>query len=156
MVRKELYDALTERITAMEGSPIAHIDLWNEQVAFLEQEDAWPLPACFIEFQPISWQPIMGGKERRGRLNLRLHLVTAYQGSSAHGSASREESLQHFVLVDSLMLALLDLRGILFHSVSLIESHTNHNHEELIETIDVYEVRCACPIEREKIDEASR
>lgn len=33
---------------------IEHVDLWNHNVEFIEQETAWERPAVFIEFQPIK------------------------------------------------------------------------------------------------------
>ena len=40
---------------------IEHVDLWNHNVEFIEQETAWERPAVFIEFQPIKWNVIVTG-----------------------------------------------------------------------------------------------
>lgn len=51
-MREELFEAIK---TAMADTEVKHIDLWNHNVEFLEQEDAWPLPALFVEFGEITW-----------------------------------------------------------------------------------------------------
>lgn len=59
-MRKQLYLSVIEKlkeIKDMKGdSQFHHFDLWNEQVVFLEQEEAFELPAAFIEFLPVRWQ----------------------------------------------------------------------------------------------------
>ena len=72
MMREELFEAIK---TAMADTEVKHIDLWNHNVEFLEQEDAWPLPALFVEFGGISWEPV-SGLHLRGTGEVRLHLVT--------------------------------------------------------------------------------
>ena len=47
-MRKELYKALCERLKTVDN--VKHIDLWNNNVEFIEQESAWQRPAVFIEF----------------------------------------------------------------------------------------------------------
>ena len=42
---------------------IKHIDLWNHNVEFLEQEAPWPRPAVFIEFVPFKWHAVVPGVE---------------------------------------------------------------------------------------------
>ena len=52
-MRKFLYLSLMERLkqlTDETGEPVIKtFDLWNEQVSFLEQEEAFETPAVFIE-----------------------------------------------------------------------------------------------------------
>ena len=40
---------------------IKHIDLWNHNVEFIEQEENWARPAVFVEFKPIKWAGMCGG-----------------------------------------------------------------------------------------------
>lgn len=53
-MRRMLYLGLTEALKELRdesGQPlIRHIDLWNEQVEFIEQEEPFDTPAVFIEF----------------------------------------------------------------------------------------------------------
>ena len=55
---------------------IKHIDLWNHNVEFLEQEAPWPRPAVFIEFVPFKWHAVVPGVEYRAQPLINLHVVT--------------------------------------------------------------------------------
>lgn len=55
-MRTELYLKIRERLEAT--GVIKHIDLWNHNVEFLEQEEAWARPAVFVEFGVITWSPV--------------------------------------------------------------------------------------------------
>ena len=61
-MRRMLYLGLTERLKELKeenGNPvIRHIDLWNEQVEFIEQEEPFDTPAVFIEFRPVQWRTL--------------------------------------------------------------------------------------------------
>ena len=67
-MRKELYNMLRERLKEVGGGVIKHIDLWNHNVEFIEQEDGWARPAVFVEFCPIRWNAIVSGVEYRACL----------------------------------------------------------------------------------------
>ena len=43
-----------------------------------------------------------------------------------------------FELSERIFSVVRGLRGDHFHGMELITTHTNHNHEELLESIDVY------------------
>lgn len=46
-MRKELYRMLCRELKAIDL--IKHIDLWNHNVEFIEQEENWERPAVFVE-----------------------------------------------------------------------------------------------------------
>ena len=56
-MRKELYRLLCSELKAIDL--IKHIDLWNHNVEFIEQEENWERPAVFVEFCPIQWNAIV-------------------------------------------------------------------------------------------------
>ena len=118
---------------------IKHIDLWNHNVEFIEQEENWERPAVFVEFQPIQWNAIQPGAEYRAEPLVSLHVVTDWQGSSSAGSEWREKSLEVFSLLDALHELLSCRTGKTFLEFDLVESRTNHNHEEIIENIETYQ-----------------
>ena len=60
---------------------VRHIDLWNHNVEFLEQEDPWERPAVFVEFGAIEWEPSRDNLAK-GRGDLSIHLVTDWQYGS--------------------------------------------------------------------------
>lgn len=131
MVRSELYQAIKLKLE-QDVPEVKHIDLWNHNVEFLEQEDAWARPAVFVEFGAIGWEPFAGGKHLRGKGVVRIHLVTDW---------NEGEHDQAFAIGQKISEALEGLEGELFNGMVLIETATNHNHEDLLESIDSYAVR---------------
>jgi hypothetical protein len=54
-MRKQIFQAICTRLT--ERVPdIQFIDLWNNNVQTLSGGAVWPLPAVFVEFEPIEWR----------------------------------------------------------------------------------------------------
>ena len=157
-MRKELYKAIIRRLQRIiatadgyayiepdEEMPdhaecaIKHIDLWNHNVEFIEQEENWERPAVFVEFCPIHWNAIQNGVEYRAEPTVNLHVVTDWQGSSAAASEFMEASLKVFDLLEEIHKALTCMQGETFVELDLVESSTNHNHEEIIENMETYQ-----------------
>lgn len=153
-MRKEIYNKLRARLHALcvnaageyEIAPaemdddlcnraIKHIDLWNHNVEFIEQETAWERPAVFIEFEPVRWTSIVPGVEYRAEARVRLHIVTDW--SAAVGDEA-DCTGKFFELPDKIHDVLTGLDGESFKDFTLDESITNHNHEEIVESIEVY------------------
>lgn len=150
-MRKQLYLAVIGRLQQVEDEnkepAIKHFDLWNEQVTFIGQEDPFDLPAVFIEFLPIQWHTENDGAQTAG-VQFRLHIVTPFKGSTAGGSAYRTEALALFDLLTDIHRVMFNMSGDGFRSTLRVQSDTNHNHEELIESIETYQAcvsdRSAC------------
>lgn len=142
-MRKQLYLAVIERLKTIvneSGEPtLKHFDLWNQNVAFIEQESIFPMPAVFIEFLPIDWKTLGGGVQS-ATIGFHLHIVTSTPGSAADGSTFQPDALQLFDLLDDVHCALSGFRGSHFRQLQRTSSHTNHNHEELIESIESFSV----------------
>ena len=105
-MRKELYRMLCDRLKEVGGGAIKHIDLWNHNVEFIEQEENWERPAVFIEFRPIKWNAIVNGLEYRAEPEVALHVVTDWKGGTSDGSQFQEEGLEVFDLLDEIHAAL--------------------------------------------------
>lgn len=129
-MRQELFEAIRAKISA-EVPEVNHIDLWNHNVEFIEQEDAWERPAVFIEFGPITWDVLKLGIHR-GRGLIKVHTVTDW---AEGGQASA------WSLCRKLSTTLEGLEGESFNGMTLTETATNHNHEDILESIDTYAVR---------------
>ncbi len=140
-MRKEIYEMLCDRLKEVGGGAIKHIDLWNHNVEFIEQEEQWERPAVFIEFQPIQWRQVKTGSSisYTSRCRLSLHVVTDWHGSSSADSEFREKSLSYLDLLEDIHASLRGLSGQSFNGLDLVESLTNHNHDELLESIEIYE-----------------
>lgn len=130
MMRSELFEAVKDRL--QEAVPeVQHIDLWNHNVEFIEQEDNWARPAVFIEIDTIGWSPVVGGGFR-GHGVVKVHLVTDWS-EGGHEAA--------FALSEKVRKALDGLAGDCFGGFALLETSTNHNHEDILESIESYAVR---------------
>jgi hypothetical protein len=135
----EVWEDVFVTLELLPVSSRKHIDLWNHNVEFIEQEENWERPAVFVEFQPIQWNAIRPGLEYRAEPIVNLHVVTDWQGSSSADSEFREQSLKVFDLLEGIHLMLACRRGKTFLEFDLVESSTNHNHEEIIENIETYQ-----------------
>lgn len=124
---------------------IKHVDLWNQNVDFLDQEDAWPRPAVFVEFGTITYSAIKGTMAATGSGTVKLHIVTDWQGSASEGSSLQVEALEVFDLSEVIRRAIYDIKGEWFHGFLHVETATNSNHEEILENIETYNVRCTRP-----------
>ena len=142
-MRKQLYLAIIERLKTIKNENgeqvFKHFDLWNEQVVFIEQEEPFDTPAVFIEFPAINWQTANDGTQT-SVMQFRLHVITSYKGSPCDGSIYQTESLELFDLLDSINRALFKLSGDFFRSTTRVRSDTNHNHEDLIESLETFQV----------------
>ena len=139
-MRRELYKAICNKLKGIGDGKIKHVDLWNRNIEFIEQEEAWERPAVFIEFGPISWEQT-AGKVQRGSALVRLHIVTDWQGSAADGSEEQDASLAVFDYSQMIQCVLDGLSGDKFHALQLVETNTNHDHEDIVESIEVYKLR---------------
>lgn len=126
-VREELYTRIAARLATI--AEIKHVDLWNHNVEFIEQETAWERPAVFIEFAPIQWSPIVHGVEYRGAVTVNLHVVTDWNAGS---------NTDQFDLLHRIHMALSNMAGMTFGEFDIVASATNHNHEEIVENIETY------------------
>lgn len=120
---------------------VRHVDLWNRNVEFIEQEAAWERPAVFVELEPIAWKSNKDLLLGSGRMH--LHLVTDWMGSAAQGSPDRQQALEMFRLAIRVDARLLGLEGKGFAIRGLLQSATNHDHEDIVESIETFEVRYA-------------
>lgn len=125
----ELFVAPDDVDSDLFENAIKHIDLWNHNVEFIEQETAWERPAVFIEFQPIKWKPIVMGVEYRADVMVNLHVVTDWKGGDGIGE---------FRLLEKIHEVLAGLDGSTFSEFDIDSSMTNHDHEEIVENIECY------------------
>lgn len=109
---------------------IKHIDLWNHNVEFIDQEVPWNRPAVFIEFVPFKWNAIVPGIEYRAQPLVNLHVVTDW--------VDGDTDIRQFRLVDKIHELLAGLSGETFMEFDIDSSATNHNHEEIVENIETY------------------
>lgn len=153
-MRKEIYNTVRERLgrlcvnaageyymapdeidTDLCNPVVKHIDLWNRNVEFIEEEAAWERPAVFVEFEPVRWMTIVPGVEYRAEARVRLHVVTDWVTAAVDETNGAISMLD---LPERIHDALAGIRGKTFMDFTLAESHTNHNHEDIVENMEVY------------------
>lgn len=138
---KELFNAIAAALKEVDDGIIQHIDMWNQNVEFIEEDEAWSRPAVFIEFGEIVWDPYKGPVNgMTGKGEVFLHIVTDWKGSAAEGSPCQKITMADFDLPNRICEKLRGLSGITFRNLMLSRTLTNHNHQELLENIDVYKV----------------
>ena len=137
MIRKEMYKLLVKELMKIEE--IQHVDLWNHNVEFIEDETVWARPAVFVEFATILYTPIAHGSEYRvNDLIVRLHVVTDWKGAYSVDTGFNEEALEVFDLCEKIHKQLLTVKSDVFKELDRVESMTNHNHEDIIDNIEEY------------------
>lgn len=137
MIIRELYETVCERLLAT--GKVKYVDLWNHNVEFIEQETAWPRPAVFVEFCPIAWQSQQPGVRYCAEASLNLHIVTEWQGSTAFCTDDKwKENLGVLDLLDSIHEAMRLIDGESFKRLEISKTVMNHNHEDIVETIESY------------------
>lgn len=138
-MRKQLFIAVCDALKRIDnGQAIKHIDLWNRNVEFIEQETPFGFPAVFIEFDAIQREYRNDGVYK-SRPTIKLHVVSQWEGSAADGSAYQGLALEVFDLINKITVALTGLSGEGFHNMELVTSITNHNHEDILENVECYQ-----------------
>ena len=120
-----IYQSLEEKLLAMHL--FNHIDLWNQNVEFIDQESPFAMPACFVEFGRVMWEDNTNGQ--RGSVDVSLHCVTAWNNDREHINTTQ-------TLFERLHNTLID--GERLRRVSSI---VNHNHDQIIDSIEVYRLK---------------
>lgn len=140
-MREELYNALIEALHKVDKGAIKHIDLWNENIYFIDEETAFETPAVFVEFGEINWNPNVGKNYYRGSGTFNLHVVTQWNGSAAAGSEDKDALMATIDFSNKIHKQVVELRGEQFGSIELLKTLTNHNHTEIMENIETYKVK---------------
>lgn len=138
-MRKQIFKAICDRL-AEKVPEVALIDLWNDNVNTLNGGTAFPFPAVFVEFETIEWRQ-QGNSARMGDIAVRLHIVTRAMTTNGSKDSRMEEALAYFDIIDRINAAMQRLSGENFASFMLTTSATNHNHAELIESVERYVTR---------------
>ena len=143
-MRKEIYESLIRVLSSI--PEIRHIDLWNQNVEFLDEDSAFPMPAVFVEFGQISWTELKGRTlvwDGSGTVN--LHIVTEWHGNTAADEGHMPCGLSDWDLAEKIQDRIQYMSGTSFRNFGLLATMTNHNHEDIVDNIEVYRykgVRC--------------
>ena len=137
-MRKELYNRIKTLLLDEEnGLGIKHVDLWNHNVEFIEQETVWDRPAVFIEFCPIRWEAHQRGVSYRAEALVKLHIVTDWV-ERLDTQGGDDVGIDELELSEAIQGVIGCMDGDKFSGFDIVETATNHNHEEIVESIDTY------------------
>lgn len=147
-MRKELYLAAAHELLSMtdenDEQLVKYVNMWNQNVDFIDEEEPWERPAVFLEILPIAWERTKTAGLLHANAQLKLHIVTDYKGD--YGATDVDniptDSLEQFDLPEKIAKRMIGLRGEGFCNMCLVESTTNHNHEEIVEVVDTYKFTC--------------
>ena len=139
-MRKKLFYAIAQRIKEQVPG-IKFIDLWNEHLADIKNTTAWPVPSVFIEVEQYDVRP-PANHVCMADVPVRLHIITRTKTYTAgHEDKRIDDALDYFDLIDQVHAAMVTLAGDNFSTFMLTASATNHNHAELLESIERYVTR---------------
>lgn len=140
---KTLYLAIVEALKNIVNDNneqiFKHFDIWNRNVEFLEQDQPFACPACFVEFTPIKWQSL-GNKVQEAPVSIRLHIVSEWFSQTADNSPVKEQALEYLELPSQAMAVLhcKNISGINTSAWMRIGSIINHNHERYVDSVEEY------------------
>ena len=147
-MRKHLYKDLCRILMDIPG--VEHVDLWNQDVEFLDESAAFPRPAVFVEFGQIDWEPLSSPTPCwRGSGTVNLHIVTDWNGDAAPDSESMDDNLMGWKLAERIHLAVEGMSGIGYDSLRCVSTITNHNHEDIVDNIEVYRFKAKRTLPKE-------
>lgn len=106
---KDLYTELSEKITTNLPN-VEWVDLWHNQVNFLEDEHPFPTPAVFLSFRTMQVEDA-GKKVQNVRLQLDCYLFYETFADTYHGSSNQESALNFLNLINSLYTLLHGTSG---------------------------------------------
>jgi hypothetical protein len=151
-MRKFIYKSVTDKLKELEdagGQPvIRHFDLWNNNMAYIRDEQPFYLPAVLLEFQTIQWRH-QGGGVREAAVTVVLHVLTQRNAPTADGSDYEGHALQFFDLLTHINRCLhahcktsSDFRH---DALTALQSITDHDFEEIQHNIEIFTCHaCDC------------
>ena len=137
-MRKQLYNHIKTLLTGMRDAQnrtvIKHVDLWNNQLATIEEERPFRCPAVFIEFQPIEWRELLR-TNREAEVSINLHIVT--DSRKKHYDVNTDG----FELSETINSILHGTHCACSDSITMVTSYSDNDFDELMDNIDVYKCR---------------
>lgn len=130
--REEIYIALVQSLRGIDE--IKHVDMWNQQTDFLEEESPFEMPAVFIELGDIDWSVLKDGF--RGFGEIRLHTAVAWSDTAPQ---------EAWRLTDKIWRAMEGIVGDFFGSSRPCQTLCNRSHGEVFENIDVFSIKYQKP-----------
>lgn len=142
-MKKQLYLDIVEQlktITSADGEQLfQHFDLWNQQVAFLEENTSFNLPAVFVEFTPHTWQTL-GNRKQCADLTIRLHIVTQWFSDTADYVPEEFmlKAVEYLDIIDKVVASMQNFAPTNANAWMRTRSIPNHDHGRYVDSIEEY------------------
>ena len=139
-MRKIIYQDIKSALLAIQdenqGQLIQHVDLFNNQLIYADEEQPFYTPAVLIEFRDISWDILSHGR-REALVTVNLHVVT--DSRVGHWA----DAVEVFDLLDRINAALHGLTysddaGNAMDALTCSQSSTDSDFDELQDNIETY------------------
>ena len=118
-----------------------HFDIWNNNMEYIEQNEAFNTPAVFIEFNPITWKH-QGNGVREASVDIVLHVITQRNAPTSHELPYEEQAFAFFDLLTEINVCLHGhvKTGENFghDALTSTQSTTDHDFEELRHDMEVF------------------
>ncbi len=135
LVYNTIKSALESIVDQEQKRVIKHIDLFNHQLDYAEEEQPFETPAVLVEFQPIVWMHQLHGV-RDADFTVNLHVIT----DSRVGKW--EDTVAVFELLDTINRTLHGIGSSTalgtMNALTCTQSTTDHNFDELQDNIETY------------------
>jgi hypothetical protein len=138
----KIFTDIQARVTAIkdaeENDVIKHFDLWNKQVAFIEEETPFLTPAVFLEILPIKWDQL-GGNLQQAVVTIKLHIVTQWFSQTAKNNPNQADAIKYLALPQQVfdVMNKFTIEG--SNQFVCTDSVPNHNHERYVDSVEVYQ-----------------
>lgn len=142
-MKKQLYLDIVEQlktITSADGEQLfQHFDLWNQQVAFLEENTSFNLPAVFVEFTQHTWQTL-GNRKQCADLTIRLHIVTQWFSDTADYVPEEFmlKAVEYLDIIDKVFAVMQNFAPTNANAWMRTRSIPNHDHGRYVDSIEEY------------------
>lgn len=137
-MRKTIYQTISERIENA-NLGITKISLWNKNANLFAQQTT-TLPGVFVEFEPIEWTQL-SNHTRSADIRVRLHIVTPMPAPAENGEIDPNKALEHLDLIEKVSGVIQGLSGNGFNGLMLVESVTDHDHEQVEDNQECFVTR---------------
>ncbi len=135
LIFQTIQSALLGIVDADNRPVIQHIDRFNNQLQYAEEEQPFCSPAVLIQFRHIEWRPL-GKGVREAEVEVALHIIT----DSRVGSWS--DTMTVFSFLDTINARLHGLHAVeskrTMDSLTLTASDTDSEFDELEDNVETY------------------
>jgi hypothetical protein len=144
-MRKFIYQSIVEKLSqitdAQEQPVIKHFDLWRNQLAGIEEEQPFELPAVLVELRPIMWRH-QGNAVREAAVEIALHVLTRQNMPTSNELPYSEESLQFLDFLTDINRSLHGYYKVsdrfIHDSIIATQSTTDNDSYEIRHDIEVF------------------